>query len=132
MTMDLTGPAGDFGFTNTAWEHLLRLASLAGWQPAGTLPPEGAGDWDGNYFTNDGQRVGDEDARGLAEALERALPDVPDHDALGDKAFYHPALPGVRLVDARTPVNSFEWFAGQKDVLKRFIAFCRAGGFEIR
>jgi hypothetical protein len=42
-----------------------------------------------SYLHNDGLRVADEDARALADALERALPDVPDHDALARKAFEH-------------------------------------------
>jgi hypothetical protein len=85
----------------------------------------------GSYFFNEGRRVTAADARALADALERALPDVPDHDALKDKAFYHPSLPGVPLLDARTPVNPFEWFSGKKKVLRSFITFCRRGGFEI-
>jgi hypothetical protein len=85
----------------------------------------------GTYFFNDGRRVTPADARALAEALKRALPDVPDHDAMKDKTFEHPSMPGVRLVDARTPVNPFEWFSGKKKVLRSFIAFCRRGGFEI-
>jgi hypothetical protein len=93
--MDLTGPAGHMAFNDTSWVHLLRLATLSGWHPADTLPPEEADDWDGNYCTNDGQRVADEDARNLAEALERALPDVPEEDAMADKSFYHPDLPRV-------------------------------------
>jgi hypothetical protein len=104
---------------------------LAGWQPAGTLPPEDGGEWDGGYFSNDGQRVADEDARSLADTLERALPDVPAHDVLGDKAISLPAFPGERFVNAQTPVTPFEWFGGQKDVLQDFIAFCREGGFVI-
>jgi hypothetical protein len=85
----------------------------------------------GSYFYNCGFRVTAEDARALAEALERALPDVPDHDALAGKTFTHPDLPGVRLVNATTPVNPYEWFSGKKGLLQDFIAFCRQGGFEI-
>jgi hypothetical protein len=84
-----------------------------------------------SYYSNSGFRVTPEDARSLADALERALADVPDHDALGHKTFLHPALPGVRLVAAGTPVNPYEWFGGKKDLLRDFIAFCRQGGFEL-
>jgi hypothetical protein len=84
-----------------------------------------------SYFYNSGFRVTAEDSRALADALERALPDVPEHDALAGKAFVHPDLPGVRLVDATTPVNPYEWFGGKKELLRDFIAFCRQGGFEI-
>ena len=62
-----------------------------GWEPTGTEPPNlewlGPFDddwleertarplrsWDGNYFTNDFQRVTDADARALGEALLRAV-----------------------------------------------------------
>jgi hypothetical protein len=84
-----------------------------------------------SYFFNDGRRVAAEDARAQTDALEWALPDVPDHDAMEEKTFFHPGLPGVRLVDARTPVNPFEWFSGKKDILLDFIGYCRLGGFEI-
>jgi len=84
-----------------------------------------------SYFSNGGFRVTPEDARALADALERALPDVPDHDAMGHKTFCHDALPGVRLVDATTPVNPYEWFGGKKELLQDMIDFCRQGGFEI-
>ena len=83
------------------------------------------------YFCNSGYRVTAEDAQALAEALEQALPDVPDHDAMEDKTFEHPAMPGVRLVNLTTPINPYEWFGGKKDLLQDFIAFCREGGFEI-
>jgi len=83
------------------------------------------------YFFNCGYRVQADDARALGEALEQALPDVPDHDALEHKTFRHPSDPSVRLIDVNTPVNPFEWFSGKKDLLRDFIAFCRQGGFEI-
>ena len=38
--MDLTGPAGHMAFSITSWGHLLRLAMLPGWKPAGALPPQ--------------------------------------------------------------------------------------------
>src|SRR4051794_37756746 len=70
--MDLSGPGGDFEFNNMPWSHLLRLASMYGWEPAGTVLRGAKDDWDGNYFTNDGQRVKKEDAAHLADALEQA------------------------------------------------------------
>jgi hypothetical protein len=167
MTMDLSGPGGERHFTHHGWGVLLDLARRSGWNPAGTLEPQGEEGRDGeeeveldasdyevppeslagqavaalfpaggdaalsSYFFNDGRRVTDADARALADALERALPDVPGHDAMEHKTFTHPGLPGVRLMDARTPVNPFEWFSGKKDVLRDFVAFCRRGGFAI-
>ncbi|HYT93190.1 MAG TPA: hypothetical protein VEL76_31015 [Gemmataceae bacterium] len=86
----------------------------------------------GMYFCNDGNHVTAEDAAALADALERALPDLPEHDALGHKSFEHPSEPGVRLIRSDTPVNPFEWFSGKnKKRVEEFIAYCRKGGFEI-
>jgi hypothetical protein len=86
----------------------------------------------GGYFVNDGQRVTAEDARALADALERALPDIPDHDAMAHKTFEHPSEPGVRLVAIDTPASPYEWFSGDKKrLVRQFIDFCRQGGFEI-
>jgi hypothetical protein len=154
--MDFIGPAGNFSVNNFAWGHLLDLATRYGWQPAGLLPPEPDPDDDpeddeaadaadpeedfepgeptlDDYFWNDGFRVTDEDARALADALERSLPDVPDHDALGHKTTTHPGLPGQRLIPIDAEVSPFEYFSGPKGKgrVKEFIAFCRQGGFAI-
>jgi len=85
-----------------------------------------------SYFHNVGFRVTTEDARALADALERALPDVPNHDALKLKAVTIAGAPGERFLPVDTPVNAFEWFGGQnKRHLLDFIAFCRQGEFKI-
>jgi len=85
-----------------------------------------------SYFFNAGHRVSSEDAQALANALERALPDLPDHDATEHKTFEVDQLPGVRLARIATPISPFEWFSGpNKEHLQDFIVFCRQGGFEI-
>jgi hypothetical protein len=85
-----------------------------------------------SYFHNAGFRVTTEDARALANALERSLPDVPNHDALKHKAVTIAGAPGERFLPVDTPVNAFEWFGGQnKRHLLDFIAFCRQGEFII-
>jgi hypothetical protein len=147
--MDLRSKHGEISFNNSSWGHLLKMAGVYGWEPAGTLAPhltnrdgqrvddgcnpvddaEYEASWNGAYFYNEGQSVTDEDARNLANAIERALPDVPDQDVLGDKATVHPS--GARGVSLETPVNPFEWFGGRKEQLRDFIVFCRAGGFSI-
>ena len=146
MGMDLSGSQGDFQLNMFAWENVLRLARMHGWEPAGTLPPlpsgkdEGSGrvrfkEWDPtNYYTNDGQRTTAEDARNLADALEQALADVPSHDALGHKSVSI-ELPGgekTRAIPADADVSPLEYFSGKgKKTLVEFIAFCRTGGFSI-
>ena len=86
-----------------------------------------------SYILNSGYRVFAEDAHALAAALERALPDVPDHDAVEHKTFEDPRLPGVRLYRPGEAISPVEAFSGEnKAMLTDFIAFCRQGGFEIR
>jgi hypothetical protein len=130
--MDFIGALDHFTLNPASWRRALGLARLYGWEPAGTLPPQAWEDrWDANYLTGDGQRVTAEDARNLAAALEGALPDVPDHDALTEKAVRIGELE-ARVIPAGMPANAFEWFSGKsKPLLVKFITFCRQGGFTI-
>jgi hypothetical protein len=81
------------------------------------------------YFHNAGLRASAEDARALADSLERALPDVPSHDALADKVV---TVGGERCLPLGTAVSPFEWFSGaNRRHLEEFIALCRQGGFAI-
>jgi hypothetical protein len=137
MGMDLSGAGGAFRFPNHGWRAVLALAhDYGGWVPAGTQaprfddgPPED--DWSGTYFSNDYQRVTAEDARNLAEALERALPDVPREKTWPRKV--------LRAVDGRESegmpddLNPLEHFSGPqgRQYLEAFIRFCRAGEFVI-
>src|SRR5262249_11435627 len=79
MGMDLASEAGDdLRLNNFAWATVLELAQRYGWEPRGTLPPEGWEEaaeaeepWESdNYGTNDGQLVTAEDAAGIADALQ--------------------------------------------------------------
>ena len=84
------------------------------------------------YMHNSGPRVTPEDSRALADALEQALPDLPDHDALAHKAFEHPQAPGERFIAWNTPVTPMEMFSGKnKQRVRDFITFFRGGGFVI-
>ena len=89
MGMDLRGAGGTERFSVTSWWKVLQLAQEYGWQPTGTQAPtftladgtvEAVEGWSGTYLSNSYQRVGDEDAANIAEALRRALGDIPDFD----------------------------------------------------
>lgn len=162
MGQDLYGVGGYFRFNWIGWRQALALAWNSAWKPAGTEPNEEyirmryecadppvevdeavarhVAEWDGNYLMNAFQRVTADDARRLADALERALPDVPHHDAM---APYKPRamvlqsmqevadiLTGKRQA---TTANPYEWFSGGqgRQKLADFIRYCRAGTFEI-
>jgi hypothetical protein len=133
----------------------LELAQAYGWKPLGTRLPlvPGLGNlnalWNGIYLTNDGQIVLAEDALGLAEALNRALVDIPDQ---GDAFDWNPKLwreddlppwlsPAERAqleeglmehIPDGFGMHPFEFFAGaEKRHLIDLIRFCRLGSFRI-
>jgi hypothetical protein len=106
-------------------------------------------EWDGTYFTNDGQTVKAEDALSLAQALHRSLDDIPDeHIKMDwDPKFWREAdfpewlapfeqemiedvLEGDLLdIMATHPIK---FFAGaEKHQLAEIIRFCQLGSFLI-
>ena len=142
-------------FSRQFWAKALELAQSYGWKPAGTRPPtqidfyELGAEWDGRYFTNDGQTVNAEDALSLAAALERSLEDVPDSNppfnwnsilrqesdlpewlSPEEQEFLEEELQdGLLDIMGTSPLA---YFAGdEKRHLKEFIRFCRLGSFEI-
>jgi hypothetical protein len=69
------------------WLGILGLARHYGWKPRGTLPTEFdiADDWtpeffEGCYYPPYLQRIQVDDVVALANALDDALPDIPDID----------------------------------------------------
>lgn len=143
-------------FSKHTWVKALELARLYGWTPMGTCSPiiynlhALNADWDGNYLTNDGQMVSAEDARSLAEALEKSLDDIPDTNPQIDWApglWTEDDLPAWLSPTERAMiegslqdglldtmgVHPYEFFAGaEKYHLIEFIRFCRLGSFEIQ
>jgi hypothetical protein len=160
MSVDLYNDSGDyFCASNRGWFKFLSLARMGGWEPMGTLPPEGWPEdtpWDGGYSTNDGQRVTAADAAAMASAMARCLGDIPDEDvpdrntrvkelmAQFDndlpehlRATYESdgmaqALVGVMVSWMAHP--PLEYFSGpkMKGWVREFIAFAEKGGFVIR
>ena len=77
-------------FNISGWDYVTRLANQYGWKPKGTVYEsfeaqnlvsgeittiEAIPDWNGSYFSNDGQVVTTADAKAMKKALEKALPD---------------------------------------------------------
>ena len=140
--IDVWGECGEFSFSARAWRHVLTLGHWYGWDPVGTEPPKPEffndwsghpAPWDGHYFPADGQRMTSADARALGEALERALLDIPEPDALTGKVvprravrddnvcrlWGREAVPGLAI----SPVEEFS--GANKAVLRGFITHCR-------
>jgi hypothetical protein len=108
--LSIYAKCGEFDMHARAWRLMLGLAARYGWQPLGTAPPDDLAveiwpgepsDWDGSYFPAFGQNVTEADAKGLAAALERALPDIPNHDAGKN-----------RSPDALAPLKGLTVYAG--------------------
>ena len=142
-------------FSRQSWVKALELARAFGWMAAGTQPPpffdpyELNADWDGTYFTNDGQIVTAEDACSLAAALERSLPKILDAAIPTDwnsRFWLEDDLPEwfsptemfiieESLQDGlldMVGIQPVDFFAGsEKRNLIDLIRFCRLGRFEI-
>ena len=158
MGMDLNGAGGYVRFSNTCWSKIRKLAYDYGWKPQGTEPAqfydENGGlikqlcpapdTWSGTYLSNDLQWVTDEDAANIADALQRALDDIPDFDTDEKRVEYGPGeLPtspiersfveqGLVINVPNASLSPVEYFSGEaKQLVRDFIRFCQAGGFRI-
>jgi hypothetical protein len=121
------------------------LATVYGWRPTGTVA-EGVDQsgWDRSSVVHEGQSVSAADVATLADALQRALPDIPDHDAL--RIAISSLAPGQiwpagieqlvvqnGIVGINPSVSPFEYFAGiHKTQVRRFIEYCQRGAFAIK
>ncbi len=128
------------------WQKVLELARLYGWEPVGTLQPpewespESGDPWAGRYDMYLGERVSDTDASAMANALERALDDLPDH-TMPDRIIEteieeidqeNQISISFYIIEPNPELNLFEAFGGQyKDSLKALISFCKKGGYHI-
>ncbi len=129
MGVRLHGKGGEFRANGRRRNGLTELAYRYGWVPLG-VRPTGGGRRSADYFCNSGRRVDDEDARNLADALERSLPDIPEHDALGSKDIDIGGVRGIPRDTEATPQESFRGTHGNQRV-RNFIACRRTGGFSI-
>ena len=84
-SVGIWGECGEFSMPGSVWLTMLDVAHLYGWKGAGTNPPDA--EYADCFFdgpTHDGdycpprQRVSQKDAKHLAQALQRALLDIPD------------------------------------------------------
>ena len=179
---EFVGPAYEkgllFRFNNAAWPRALFLADMHGWAPEGTHAPrfdangDIAGeeyerhdlDWrqsltlEDSYLTNAYAVVTADDAKSLADSLERALPRLPEEDrapvdtegkARADQLMQEAVESGdsnawavadlASVLTRRIPLDTvppdelpFVYFSGpRKRKIEEFITFCRQGEFQI-
>jgi hypothetical protein len=108
----VTGEPWRHWFDDRSWGRILDLARAYGFNEARMEP--------GTYV--DGAKAGR-----LADALEKALPDIPDHDAVRGRTEW---IGDYHLPTADVP--STEWFSGPaKTYYEEFVRHCRAGGFRV-
>ena len=145
MGIILEGSGGNTSASVFEWGQLLRLTQSYGWIPAGTILDEPNIDWNGGYQTNDWQRVTANDAANLADALSRALRDLPADDKLRGvttpielpPAFHNftanPVIDCIALEDMER-LAPLDWFGGDegRKSVQKYIDFCRAGEFVIK
>ena len=104
----------EFRYQYSVWPRILLVASEHGWHAEGTklrsdIPCHK--EWDGTYFSNDGQIVSKQDALNLAFALAKALIAIPDEP---------------------TKEEPFCYFTSSwRQYLIEFIQFCKKGPFII-
>lgn len=143
MGVDLSSRDRHMHLGGLCWDLMLYLTEKHGWKPQGTVmdletlswwgedleedeTPEEleerkkkyVEDWDGDYSCNAGQRVTEEDACNMADALEKALENddifVDCEQCIVGKLTKTPFM-----IDHR------------KAFIKDFIDFCRLGSFQI-
>jgi hypothetical protein len=127
VLLGLPAPEGEdlwrFRWNIYHWPKLLKLAGQFGW--------ELGENWVDRYCSND-FLVTAEDARNLADALERALPDIPNEQVCAVKKIDLPGGMTCTAFEGEPPENPLELFSGErKQYLREFIAFCRNGAFRI-
>ena len=145
MGYDLQNEKGNtFRWNVWGYSPVLSLAEVYGWKPKGTVlnnweSGEIETDWDGKYFSNDGQVVTAEDASNMASALLKALEDIPDE--VGVKDTPEDPLEGnlkdvVKMIDEmhETMLSDDclkEKFSGKdkKQYVKKFIDFLHEGSY---
>jgi hypothetical protein len=132
MTLDLRRDKEDISISLPTWARAYALAIEGGWEPLGTLPSkylseEDKKTWEGNYDSNDGQVITDEDARSMASALETML------GSLGEPVAESERQPGSAQFLARVDDEPADYFKteNKRRVLQALIEFLRGGRAEI-
>lgn len=140
-----------------SWSMVLWLARDGGWAGAERFIVDGHAAWP--EAGAPGWRLDAAEAAVLAAALEAALPDVPDHDAMlhkvawtidfpdwsgvqdragrpgprGQPVRFEPERHRLRYLRPGERVGPFEYFSGpNKDRLRKLIELSRHGGLNIR
>jgi hypothetical protein len=127
-----------FIVSNLGWYRIYNLAQMYGWSPMGTQFDEE--DWDTRiYLENFGQSVTAEDASGLGNAIQAAIPDLkegqPEEDAEAQSLSAWEFEFIARAAYAKiTGIKDPAWFfldTTWSTKLVELAAFCQRGSFKI-
>ena len=130
MGFDLTNDTGSrIRFSPSGWTLALTLAEHYGWKPAGTTLARS--NWSGEYATNEGQRVSESDARGLAQACERALSDPDYLSRISEIKSQIDAAVAELVSDCAPRIVDAKEMTLFRDRLKDLVEFTQGGGFVI-
>ena len=98
--------SNEFRFNIHTWPVLLRMATVYGWTPTHNIE---------EYFKMDGLIINDTEARLLADAVEKALPDIPNE-----------------VIERDNEIDRLHWLIGrQSHIVLRDIILCK-NGYYIR
>lgn len=116
------------------WSQAYYLARRYGWEPAGTEGGCGieAPDYDSRYFVALGQLVTAADAKALAEAITKAMPDIPSEPTFGF-AYLLRGIESLHMSERLTE-DFLEFFASDPEArhsLREIEALAREGEFRI-
>lgn len=132
MGVELSGKEGHYRLPWGLWTATLNIAATYGWKPMGTEAPtyeddngvrQTLSDWGGHYFSNDYQKVTTEDAANIADALEQSMEIFSDEGILANLIAWLEC--NFHFQEPEVAANSL------KEVIPKFIEFCRAGSFYI-
>ena len=145
MGYDLVGAVSRFRCNGFGWTKLLNLAVDHGWEPTGTRPrnqppeadtvdtvsssihealpryPDRRSRFD-SYMYNDWQLVTAEDAKGIADALAKAVKGVERLDP------ERQVVPADFVLDI---LAGDDFLIQNSEYTTEFVAFCREGAFTI-
>lgn len=130
------GEPNGLALTSMDLIRLCDLATLFGWDDSAAAYQLAA---PGDGVEDDMGLLTEPMAQALAATLERALNDIPNHDARLHKlrpcgwAGPHAAEQGWLEEDPSQPLSPLEYCSGEdKEFVRQAVAFCRRGGFWVK
>ena len=105
------------------WNNLIGLAHRYGWQPIAGLD---------YYLRRPPEVIPESDSRAIAEALERAIPDLPDEEWTGGSIAGTPSMVTHDPVPYGPDPDPQSYFGGERRrIVEEFVALCQRGDLQV-